>query len=93
MSDPTRFDLDERQRAILAEMGVRVWWPQSTTGDAPATNEQNSATPRAVQAAPSGIATAPLNPATPAIPSAPAPTALPTIQRPASVVAAKANAP
>ncbi len=29
MSDPTRFDLDERQRAMLAEMGVRVWWPQS----------------------------------------------------------------
>ncbi len=28
MSDPTRFDLDERQRAMLAEMGVRVWWPQ-----------------------------------------------------------------
>lgn len=27
MSDPTRFDLDERQRAMLAEMGVRVWWP------------------------------------------------------------------
>ena len=26
MSDPTRFDLDERQRAMLAEMGVRVWW-------------------------------------------------------------------
>ena len=25
--DPTRFDLDERQRAMLAEMGVRVWWP------------------------------------------------------------------
>ena len=93
MSDPTRFDLDERQRAILAEMGVRVWWPQSTTGDVPATNEPNSATPRPVQAAPSGIATAPLNPATPAIPSTPAPTALPTIQRPASVVAAKANAP
>jgi uracil-DNA glycosylase family 4 len=99
MSDPTRFDLDERQRAILAEMGVRVWWPQSTTGDAPATNEQNSATPRPVQAAPSGIAAAPLNPAvplnpaTPAIPSTPAPTALPTIQRPAPVVAAKANAP
>ena len=28
MSDPTRFDLDDRQRAMLAEMGVRVWWPQ-----------------------------------------------------------------
>jgi len=25
----TRFDLDERQRAMLAEMGVRVWMPKS----------------------------------------------------------------
>jgi DNA polymerase len=31
MSDPTRFDLDDRQRAMLAGMGVRVWWPQRTT--------------------------------------------------------------
>ena len=29
LNDPTRFDLDERQRAMLAEMGVRVWWPQA----------------------------------------------------------------
>ena len=28
-NDPTRFDLDERQRAMLAEMGIRVWWPQA----------------------------------------------------------------
>jgi DNA polymerase len=27
MNDPTRFDLDDRQRAMLAEMGVRVWTP------------------------------------------------------------------
>ena len=25
----TRFELDERQRAMLAEMGVRVWMPQT----------------------------------------------------------------
>ena len=31
MSDPTRFDLDDRQRAMLAEMGVRVWWPQGSS--------------------------------------------------------------
>jgi len=31
MTDPTRFDLDERQRAMLAEMGIRVWWPQAPT--------------------------------------------------------------
>ncbi len=35
MSDPTRFDLDERQRAMLAEMGVRVWWPQAETSPEP----------------------------------------------------------
>ena len=34
MSDPTRFDLDERQRAMLAEMGVRVWWPQTPVDNA-----------------------------------------------------------
>ena len=50
MSDPTRFDLDERQRAILAEMGVRVWWPASTPGESPALNEQNTAVPRPAQA-------------------------------------------
>ncbi len=26
-------DLDDRQRAMLAEMGVHVWWPQSTDAD------------------------------------------------------------
>jgi hypothetical protein len=31
-------DLDERQRAIMAEMGVRVWWPASTPGESPALN-------------------------------------------------------
>ena len=35
MNDPTRFDLDERQRAMLAEMGVRVWWPQTDASVAP----------------------------------------------------------
>jgi len=33
MSDPTRFDLDDRQRAMLAEMGVRVWWPQRSDAE------------------------------------------------------------
>ena len=35
MSDPTRFDLDDRQRAMLAEMGVRVWWPQADAAPEP----------------------------------------------------------
>ena len=50
MSDPTRFDLDERQRAILAEMGVRVWWPQATSGEAPAVHEHIGTSPNPVQA-------------------------------------------
>jgi len=29
MTDPTRFDLDERQRTMLAEMGIRVWSPEA----------------------------------------------------------------
>ncbi len=36
MTDPTRFDLDERQRAMLAEMGIRVWSPQTPAGPVPA---------------------------------------------------------
>jgi len=46
MTDPTRFDLDERQRAMLAEMGIRVWWPQpqEPAGDrAPALPVQTTA--------------------------------------------------
>ncbi len=41
MSDPTRFDLDDRQRAMLAEMGVRVWWPQRADEGATATSVQS----------------------------------------------------
>jgi DNA polymerase len=40
MSDPTRFDLDDRQRAILAEMGVRVWWPQRIADEQPQVQAQ-----------------------------------------------------
>ena len=47
MSDPTRFDLDERQRAMLAEMGVRVWWPQTPVEAVPAA-ESVTAAPAAV---------------------------------------------
>ncbi len=52
MSDPTRFDLDDRQRAMLAEMGVRVWWPQrsdaaveAAAGDALAMDAKHSTPP------------------------------------------------
>jgi DNA polymerase len=40
MSDPTRFDLDDRQRAMLAEMGVRVWWPQRIADEQPQVQAQ-----------------------------------------------------
>lgn len=48
----TRFELDDRQRAMLAEMGVRVWLPKtpfSQSADRAATpSEAPSATPSAV---------------------------------------------
>jgi DNA polymerase len=40
MSDPTRFDLDDRQRAMLAEMGVRVWWPHRIADEQPQVQAQ-----------------------------------------------------
>jgi DNA polymerase len=45
MSDSTRFDLDDRQRAMLAEMGVRVWWPQRTDGAAGEQPQAQAQTP------------------------------------------------
>ena len=53
MSDPTRFDLDDRQRAMLAEMGVRVWWPQRPADEQPQAQAQ---TPAPVLAASSDVA-------------------------------------
>ncbi len=55
MSDPTRFDLDDRQRAMLAEMGVRVWWPSSASAPLPAGNTLDAA-PAAGQANPLAVA-------------------------------------
>src|SRR5574343_690440 len=85
MTDPTRFDLDERQRAMLAEMGVRVWWPQHETEAPPA-----PAVAQAEPAAPAAMASA----AAPAATPAPAPAAAPmrsappaAAPRPAPVVA------
>ena len=58
-TDPTRFDLDDRQRAMLAEMGVRVWWPQASvsTPDAPVASQADAAPNAATQAAPLRMAT------------------------------------
>jgi DNA polymerase len=84
MSDPTRFDLDDRQRAMLAEMGVRVWWPQhfdaapqAVAADVPTMATEGAAPENGVSVA------APL-----ASPARPMPTAAPTapvpVQAPAT---------
>ena len=76
MTDPTRFDLDERQRAMLAEMGVRVWWPEAA---APAVADSPVAAPADVfvahQAAQPQTAPVPVAQRTPAPLRSPAPAA------------------
>lgn len=56
LTDAIRFDLDERQRAMLAEMGVRLWQaPQSRSVDAvAAASAAEAATPGAAPARPTG---------------------------------------
>jgi DNA polymerase len=73
MSDPTRFDLDDRQRAMLAEMGVRVWWPQRSdaatqvvAADAPAVAAVGAVPTTGVSVA-AGAAERSAPPATPAV--------------------------
>lgn len=68
MSDPTRFDLDDRQRAMLAEMGVRVWWPKRTDDAVPAPTAQPQAAPQ-VSASPPPEAIAAVSPAQQGIPA------------------------
>ena len=72
MTDPTRFELDERQRAMLAEMGIRVWWPQ--VQEVPAVPEAQA--PERAGAAPT----------VPTAPAAPVPAA-PVVAAPRPVVA------
>ena len=78
MSDPTRFDLDDRQRAMLAEMGVRVWWPQrsdaapiAVAGDAPAVAASASVTTPAPGVSGAAGAASSVRPAPPAVPAVP----------------------
>jgi DNA polymerase len=71
--DPTRFDLDERQRAMLAEMGIRVWWPQTPV---PVAESAAAAAAVPVQA--------PVDKSVPQ--AAPAPAATPVASRPSSPV-------
>jgi uracil-DNA glycosylase family 4 len=82
MSDPTRFDLDDRQRAMLAEMGVRVWWPQRSdaapqvvAGDAPAMATVSAVPARGVLGA--AEAANPVRPVPPARPDSSVPVQAP----------------
>ena len=84
MNDPTRFDLDDRQRAMLAEMGVRVWTPAmpapaAVTGASPADTAPtvNTAVPVADAPAARTVAASAAvpAPARPAAPVRPAPAA------------------
>ena len=95
MSETTPFDLDERQRAMLAEIGVRVWWPQrsadSTTDEqsqvpalaaAPVLTAQRTAPTAAPAAAPlPRLATSPSTPATTSV-VAPTPSAEVVVGKP-----------
>ena len=63
MTDPTHFDLDDRQRAMLAEMGIRVWWPQAQ--QAPAAAAPPAATSPVPEAAPEPAPVQPMAPVAP----------------------------
>jgi DNA polymerase len=47
----TRFELDDRQRAMLAEMGVRVWMPQAERAAPASVAAQTAAPPTSQQGA------------------------------------------
>ena len=92
MSDPTQFDLDDRQRAMLAEMGVRVWWPQhadsaepQATAEAPAQATVQATTQAVVPAEPVVQKPSPLQETTGLV-AAPRPTPAKPPMRPAPVV-------
>ena len=48
----TRFELDERQRAMLAEMGVRVWMPKTAPVVHPVAKEVAASPPQDISTAP-----------------------------------------
>ena len=48
----TRFELDERQRAMLAEMGVRVWMPKTAPVVPPVAKELAASPPQDISTAP-----------------------------------------
>jgi DNA polymerase len=66
----TRFELDDRQRAMLAEMGVRVWMPKTKPQTAPAQPRLAAVSPIDNKAAPN-VAAVPTAASTPLEPSGP----------------------
>ncbi len=74
--------LDARQRAMLAEMGVRVWAPKAAAPDAapaqPADPRPVAEAPRGAPPAPAAVAPRP-RPVMASVPSAPAPVAVPPV--------------
>ncbi len=85
MSDPTRFDLDDRQRAILAEMGVRVWWPQRSDAAPQGVAEVTPTRATDMSAPAPGVSIA----ASLASPARPMPTAAPTASVPVQAPATR----
>ena len=90
MNDLTRFDLDDRQRAMLAEMGVRVWTPSPEavmphTTHALATSPAHPADAAAKLVAPTAIPIASVK--------APSLAAAPAAQRSAPTVPVHAELP
>ena len=64
----TRFELDDRQRAMLAEMGVRVWLPKTPLGkiaEMPATSLQTSTQTTSTTSTPAPNASTTSTPSTP----------------------------
>ena len=67
-------DLDPRQRAMLAEMGVKVWAPRRAVAQAPVAEAPAVVGATATAAVPAPVAEAPVRARTPAVaPAAPAP--------------------
>ena len=93
MNDPTRFDLDDRQRAMLAEMGVRVWTPAMPAPAAVTVASPAAAAPTVNTAVP--VADAPAARAVAASAAVPAPArpAAPVRPAPAATIAAPNAAP
>jgi DNA polymerase len=75
--NPGTLNLDARQRAMLDEMGVKVWWPVAERAQA----AESPSPPMALTAPPVPAAEAPARPA------APVPAAAPAAQRPVSAAA------